>query len=231
MHNLNTFESREQLDQEFATKVAEQLAQAIANKGRASIAFSGGSTPKGFFNALSQKDIDWSKVTVTLADDRWVDVNNNDSNDKLIRENLLINKASSAQLFSLKQEGTFDQEYLTSLTKQANNTVLPLDIVILGMGEDGHTASIFPCSEQVHQGLSTTSEPALMKTIPTTAPYERITFNFNALIGCSHLYLHIVGQSKQDVLNQALANDNAVEMPIRAFLHNSEKTCEIIWAE
>lgn len=231
MHNLNTFESRAELDQEFATKVALQLTQAIESKGHASIAFSGGSTPKGFFKALSQKDIEWSKVTVTLADDRWVDVNNNDSNDKLIRENLLVNKASKAKLFSLKQDGSFDAQYLSNLSMQANKSVLPLDIVILGMGEDGHTASIFPCSAQVNEGLSTTSKPALMKVMPTTAPYERITFNFNALIGCSHLYLHIVGQSKQDVLNQALANENAVEMPIRAFLHNSEKTCEIIWAE
>ena len=231
MQKLITYNNRELLDQKFAAKVAKQLRQAIETNGRASIAFSGGSTPKGFFNALSQQTLEWDKVTVTLADDRWVDVEDNDSNDKLIRENLLVNKASAATLFSLKQAGTFDQDYLSALTKQAQEQVLPLDIVVLGMGEDGHTASIFPCSEQVNEGLSTTAEAALIKVIPTTAPYERITFNFNALIGCSHLYLHIVGQSKQDVLNQAIANDNAVEMPIRAFLHNSEKTCEIIWAK
>ena len=230
MINRNTFNNRSDLDQAFAKQVADQLSEVIANNGSATIAFSGGSTPKGFFNALSQHDITWDKVNVTLADDRWVDVNNNDSNDKLIRENLLVNKAAKATLFSLKQGDSFDQDSLDKLNVAAQN-VLPLDIVILGMGEDGHTASIFPCSEQVEAGLNSSTPACLMKTIPTTAPYERITFNFSALIAAKYLYLHIVGSSKQTVLEQALASDNAVEMPIRAFLQHPTKTCEIFWAE
>ncbi|NMP15287.1 6-phosphogluconolactonase [Thalassotalea sp. Y01] len=230
MINKHVYNSRSELDQSFADRVAEQLADGIAKNGKASIAFSGGSTPKGFFAALSNKDIAWDKVTVTLADDRWVDTEHKDSNDKLLRENLLQNKAQAATLFSLVEQGDFSEAVLDKKNAELVN-VLPLDVVVLGMGEDGHTASIFPCSAQVEQGLATDVAPALMKTEPTTAPYQRITFNFPALINAKHLYLHVVGESKQTVLDQALSSQNALEMPIRAFLQHSQKTVEILWAE
>ena len=226
----NNFKSRAELDVCFADRVAKQITSAISAKGFASIAFSGGSTPKGLFTELSNKDIDWTKVTITLVDDRWVDVTSNDSNDRLLRENLLQNYAAKARFFSLKQADELTDQYLKTLTEQANS-FLPLDVAILGMGEDGHTASIFPCSAQVHQGLDVNADPALIKVVPTTAPYERVTFNYAALIQSSHLYLHVVGQSKQDVISQALADDDAVSMPIRAFLQNKDKTFNIFWAE
>ncbi|WNC70470.1 6-phosphogluconolactonase [Thalassotalea psychrophila] len=226
----NTFKSRSQLDRKFAQRIAKQLTTAISDKGYASIAFSGGSTPKGLFNELSNKNIDWSNVTITLVDDRWVDTASKDSNDRLLRENLLQNYAAKATFFSLKQAENLSEQYLANITEQASRFT-PLDVVILGMGEDGHTASIFPCSAQVHQGLDELADPALIKVVPTTAPYERVTFNYAAIIQASHLYLHVVGQSKQDVISQALADDDATAMPIRAFLQNKDKTCNIFWAE
>ncbi|WP_371189492.1 6-phosphogluconolactonase [Thalassotalea maritima] len=230
MFNNNNFSSRAELDNAFAKQVAAQLQDAISKNGKASIAFSGGSTPKGFFAALSEQDIAWDKVTVTLADDRWVATDHQDSNDKLLRENLLQNKAKKATLFSLVENQDFDSQILANKNQQAQS-LLPLDVVILGMGEDGHTASIFPCSEQVEQGLDESVAPCLMATQPTTAPYQRITFNFPALIDASHLYLHIVGDSKQQVLETALSSKDAMAMPIRAFLHHPEKTIDIFWAE
>lgn len=226
----NTFRTRSLLDQKFAQRIAKQLTAAISDKGYASIAFSGGSTPKGLFKELSNKNIDWSNVTITLVDDRWVDTKSSDSNDRLLRENLLQNYAAKATFFSLKQVDALTEQYLTDLIEQANS-FLPLDVVILGMGEDGHTASIFPCSAQVQQGLDINAAPSLIRVVPTTAPYERVTFNYAALIQASHLYLHVVGQSKQDVISQALENDDALAMPIRAFLQNKDKPCNIFWAE
>ncbi len=230
MIKQHTFVSRDELDLAFAKQIAQQLSDAISVKGYASIAFSGGSTPKGLFTHLSNMPLDWSNVTITLVDDRWVDTDSKDSNDRLLRENLLKNKAVKARFFSLKQASQLTAEYLNTLTAQAQQ-FMPLDVVILGMGEDGHTASIFPCSEQVEQGLDANNAPCLMKTVPTTAPYERVTFNFSALINAAHLYLHLVGDAKQQVLQSALANNNAIEMPIRAFLHHQDKACEIFWAE
>ncbi|WP_371379262.1 6-phosphogluconolactonase [Thalassotalea aquiviva] len=229
MNKLNTFTSKAELDQALAEKIAQQLQDAIEQKGHASIAFSGGSTPKGLFDALSNIDLDWHKVTVTLADDRWVDEQHDSSNAKLIKENLLVNHAHAARFFALKQGQDLTKEQLAELTEQAHQHVLPLDVTILGMGEDGHTASIFPCSAQVDEGLDVDATPALIKVVPTTAPFERISFNFTALIQSNHLYLHIVGDSKQQVLEQALSSDDAREMPIRAFLQHPTKLCEIYW--
>lgn len=231
MNKLNEFKNKEELDLNLAKNVAAQLQQAIDLKGKASIAFSGGSTPKGFFKALSTIDIDWEKVTLTLADDRWLEESHENSNAKLIKENLMVNLAAKASFFSLTQQSDLTTDYLTTLTETANESILPLDVVILGMGEDGHTASIFPCSEQVEQGLDAQLPPMLMKTVPTTAPYNRITFNFPALINTTNLYLHIVGDSKINVLNKALADTNTLEMPIRAFLQNDQKLCNVYWAQ
>lgn len=230
MYQLNDFDSREQLDQALAENVSQILQSAIALKGKASIAVSGGSTPKGFFNVLSTKDIDWNKVTVTLADERWVELNSDASNTRLVHENLLQNKASSAKFFYLKQGEKLCEETLTDLNLAANNTLLPLDVLILGMGEDGHTASLFPCSEQIKQGLDSTNESSLMKVEPKTAPHQRITFSFAALKQSENTFLHVCGEGKKQVLDKALSSNDIFEMPIRAFLQDNSIDTQVYWA-
>ncbi len=231
MYHLNDFASREQLDSALAEQVSSLLQSALALKGKASIAVSGGSTPKGFFKALSEKDLDWKKITITLADERWVDINSSDSNTRLVHEYLLQNNAAAAKFFHLKQGEYLCDETLTDLNLAANNTLLPLDVLILGMGEDGHTASLFPCSEQIQQGLNQTNANALMSVTPTTAPYQRITFSFAALSASKNVFLHISGDSKKQVLGDALASTDIYTMPIRAFLHNDSITTQVYWAQ
>jgi len=231
MHNLNSFNSREELDQALAEKVSQILQSAIALKGKASIAVSGGSTPKGFFNVLSNKDIDWKKVTITLADERWVDINDDASNTRLVHENLLKNNAAAAKFFHLKQGEILCEETLADLNLAANSSLLPLDVLILGMGEDGHTASLFPCSEQIKQGLDISNANALMKVEPKTAPHQRITFSFAALKQSQNTFLHVCGESKKQVLDKAFATTDIFEMPIRAFLQDENIDTQVFWAE
>jgi len=231
MFEQNNFDSREQLDLTLADKVSEILQQAISDKGKASIAVSGGSTPKGFFKELSNKDIQWNKVTITLADERWVDIHSADSNTRLVHENLLQNKASEASFFHLKQGEELCDETLADLNVSANNTLLPLDVLILGMGEDGHTASIFPCSAQIKQALDINNESALMKVEPITAPHQRITFSFASLSQSKNTFLHLCGDSKKTVLESAVADTDIFKMPIRAFLHNDIIDTQVYWAE
>ena len=231
MFNKNIFDSREQLDLGLADKVSEILNLAILENGKASIAVSGGSTPKGFFDLLSKKDIDWSKVTITLADERWVDIYSEDSNTRLVHENLLQNKASEAKFFHLKQGEVLCDEILSDLNIAANNALLPLDVLILGMGEDGHTASIFPCSEQVTKALDSNNKSILMKVEPTTAPYQRITFSYASLSQSKNIFLHLCGNNKKQVLNKALAGGDVFDMPIRKFLQTDNIETQIYWAE
>ena len=203
MHQFNHFSSRAALDSTLAEKVSIILSEAVARQGKASIAVSGGSTPKGFFQALSQIDLPWQSITVTLADERWVEFDSTDSNTRLVHEYLLQNKAVKAKFFHLKQGDNLCAETLGGLNVSAHKAILPFDVLILGMGEDGHTASLFPCSEQIDEGL-TTSEP-LLKVEPTTAPHKRISFSFNTLKQSKNTILHICGEGKKVVLDNALA--------------------------
>ncbi|WP_448211655.1 6-phosphogluconolactonase [Colwellia sp. MEBiC06753] len=230
MYQLNEFNSREALDNELADQVADILSAAVKFKGKASIAVSGGSTPKGFFKVLSNKDLPWKQITVTLADERWVDINDDASNTKLVHENLLQNNAVEANFFHIKQGDKLTSEVLADLNLAAGSTVLPFDVLILGMGEDGHTASLFPCSNEIHSALSRDAAP-LLKVVPQTAPHDRITFSYAYLAQSKNTFLHICGDSKKTVLNQALAGDNVAEMPIRAFLQHPSLNTNIYWAE
>ena len=230
MYQLNEFTNREILDEQLAEQVSSLLSEAIKLKGKASIAVSGGSTPKGFFNLLSQKDIDWSVVTITLADERWVDINDEASNTRLVHENLLVNKATKAKFFHIKQGEELNAETLSDLIFAADSNFLPFDVLILGMGEDGHTASLFPCSDQIDACFSM-STASLLKVQPKTAPHVRISFSFKSLIQSKNIFLHICGTNKKPVLENALAGDDVREMPIRGFLQHSQINTNIYWAE
>ncbi|MBA6346753.1 MULTISPECIES: 6-phosphogluconolactonase [unclassified Colwellia] len=231
MYQLNDFAQRTDLDNALANNVAELLSNALSQKGKASLAVSGGSTPKGFFTALSTKDIDWQNVTVTLADERWVEFESEASNTRLVHENLLKNKAAAAQFFHLKKEGECDQSTLVQLNTDAKSQLLPLDVLILGMGEDGHTASLFPCSEQISSALALDNSDALMKVVPKTAPNDRITFTYAHLAQSKNIILHVCGAGKKVVLEKALSSNNQTEMPIRAFLQNPDINTQVYWAE
>ncbi|MBA6224844.1 6-phosphogluconolactonase [Colwellia sp. MB02u-18] len=230
MYQINEFEQRELLDEALADKVAALLTAALDSKGKASIAVSGGSTPKGFFQALSKKKLAWEAITITLADERWVDIDSSDSNTKLVHEYLMQNEAVKAKFFYLKQGEILSDETLTDLNLAANQQLLPLDVLILGMGEDGHTASLFPCSDEITQCLAKDSQ-ALLKVTPKTAPHQRISFSFAALAQSKNTFLHISGISKKQVLAKAIAGQVCKEMPIRAFLQAPNINTQVYWAK
>jgi len=230
MYLLNEFKEKSDLDEALANKVAELLTNAVALRGKASIAVSGGSTPKGFFTALSKKDLSWKNITITLADERWVPMDSDESNTRLVHENLIQNKAVQAKFFHLKQGEEFTEQTLNDLNFAAESSLLPLDVLILGMGEDGHTASLFPCSDQIEACLDSSTAP-LLKVVPKTAPHERISFSFAHLKRSENTILHISGAAKKQVLNKALAKNDIQEMPIRAFLQAPSIDTNVYWAE
>ncbi len=222
------FSTQHDLTEAFTARIIGLLNQAIASKGKASIAVSGGSTPKPLFAALSRQIIEWDKVIITLADERWVDANHDASNEKLVRDNLLINLAQKAHFVSLTTDDTNAKDAETTISARIDAIDDQYDIVILGMGEDGHTASLFPCSEQIEAGLDKSRVLSAIATQPTTAPYQRMSMTLAKLLSAKHVFLHLTGDNKKAVLVDALANFTELEKPIKAVCDNT--TVDLMWA-
>lgn len=232
MSEWHRFESRADLDQELASLAATTLTAAIETRGHGYLVVSGGSTPLGFFQALSQhQTLDWSKVTVTLADDRWVAPGHADSNETLVYENLLQNAASGATFASLYSGDETPEKGVATL--EAKFAALPtFDLVILGMGGDAHTASLFPNTPALTQGLDPQSPHALIAVHPTTAPHARISMTLARLLRTENLVLHITGANKSEVFEQAIAPEShATDMPIRAVALQQQTPLQVYYAD
>ena len=225
---LNKFDTSTELNDVFAQEIADKLNAGINQNGYASLLVSGGNTPRPMFDQLSQKDIDWSKVNIALVDDRWVDINDPASNEQMVNQALLINNASKANFVGMKTAKVDAFEAQQDVTEKLSHIKQPFDVVILGMGEDGHTASIFPCCEQLDEALTT--KQTIMATQPTTAPHQRMTFTKSALLNSKQLYLHLVGESKEAVLNDVAAGEDEKLAPIRAFLNQDNVPMTVMLA-
>ncbi len=226
----NNYSSGSELAEALAGHVAAKLDKAIETKGRASIAVSGGSTPKAFFKALSNCTLDWSCVTVTLVDERFVPLENPRSNHFLVRENLLQNKAANARFIPLFHDGV-DAEAAASLAAQeAADIFSPFDVVILGMGNDGHTASFFPGGSNLAIAIDASQPKSVVTMEAEGAGETRLTFNFSALQDAALLVLHIEGDAKAETLEKALGDGPEEDMPVRAVLRRAASPTEIYWA-
>jgi 6-phosphogluconolactonase len=215
-----SFADKPTLAKELAEAVADRIRYAIAERGSASIAVSGGSTPGKFFQVLGKtKDIDWSKVSVTLVDERWVDETSDRSNALLVNEKMLQGPAATAHFVPLYSGGSEPDAAGVARTNALVGTLpKPFAAVILGMGNDGHTASFFPGGDTLAEALSGEG-PTLAIRAPG-AGEPRITFTLPRLLETEGLYLHIEGEEKAQVLETALGDGAVEDMPIRAVLRS-----------
>ena len=208
-----------------AADVAERLRQAIAKKGRACLVLSGGRSPVPFLEQLASAELDWTKVTVSLADERWVPVEHADSNAGLLKRYLLQGPAAKAQFLSL-YSATANLELAAEQADRLLAELPPIDVLILGMGDDGHTASLFPNSPNLAEALAADGTRRCYPMLAPTVPHQRLTMSRALLASAETTVLSISGQSKLTTLSAALAGDDVGAMPIRAFL---QPTLEIYW--
>ena len=227
---LHEFKDGAALAEGLADRVAAALADAVATRGRASIAVSGGSTPKAFFKALSRRDIDWGKVTITLVDERFVPADNPRSNHLLVADNLLQDKAKAAGFLPLYRDAGNAEEAAKIVSADADALGHPFDVVILGMGTDGHTASFFPGGSRLAEAISPATPRGVITMEAEGAGETRLTFTFASLQDARLLVLHIEGQGKKDVLAAAEADGPETDMPIRAVLRRAATPVDIYWA-
>lgn len=227
---MHAFASGAELAAGLADKVAEALSAAIATRGSASIAVSGGSTPKAFFQELSSRVLDWDKVTITLVDERFVPPDNPRSNHLLVNANLLKDKAAAAQFLPLYQPAADAKKSAVIATRETRGIDDPFDIAIVGMGGDGHTASFFPGGNNLKLALDPNTPRGIITMEADGAGEPRLTFTFSSLQDARLLVLHIEGESKKEVLAKAEQPGDEMEMPIRAFLRRAASPLQIYWA-
>ncbi|WP_372970654.1 6-phosphogluconolactonase [Marinobacter sp.] len=227
MHDLNLpdavdahfFDTPDDAAVALADAVARHLAERLLIAPRASLVVSGGSTPLPFFKALREKTLDWARIDVLLADERWVPEDDAASNTRLVKENLLQGPAAEANYLSLKQPGDTPADGLAGVEQALAELPLPLDVLILGMGSDGHTASLFPDAPELNEALDTDSTVIVVPMTPPSQAQKRITLTLRALRRAGFTALHLKGDDKLETLKTACSDIAQVkEMPIRAFL-------------
>ena len=223
------FDERGALASALAKAVAADLRGAIARRGKARLAVSGGSTPRAFLIELSKQTLDWAHVTVVPVDDRWVAPDHPRSNERLLRETLLQGAAAQAQLLPLRRPAPTPESALLPVLTQVANEALPLDVVVLGMGEDGHVASLFPDLARRDIGLQPSGRAPVLAIRSAAAPEPRITLTLSAIFTAPSLYLLIEGEKKREVLGGA-ARDPRSMLPIRSVLSGAPVTPQLYWS-
>ena len=208
--------NHDQLAASLALCVAAQLRNALASQPRASLAVSGGRTPTAMLQQLSQQTLDWHRVDVTLADERWVDEQHSASNAALVKTWLLKNNAEAATFYPLYNQAGSAELGQAQCQQQLQHMHWPLDVLVLGMGDDGHTASLFPLCPALPQALST--QDLCIATQAPADPIQRMLLPAHALMHAQHIHLHIEGAAKLRVLQQATALQDGNKTPIYNFI-------------
>ena len=227
------------LAEHLAGEVVIQINNAIAEQGNAVVAFSGGSTPKPLFNELADHDIDWSKVIITLVDERWVDVDHELSNAAFLDKYLLAQLTGDAPIFVplFNDEADIAKGCQKTLENYCQATASDItnprsfDVVILGMGNDGHTASFFPDADNVADLVNPQSTDYLLNCSSPSTQVERITWSLPMLLNSNFLALHMTGETKAEVFQKACINEQVTELPIRSVIFQSKTLLNVYYAD
>jgi 6-phosphogluconolactonase len=211
-------------------EIKVDLEEAIAARGAASLVVSGGRTPAKLFTQLRTEKLDWSKVWVTLADERWVDTTDEASNERFVRETLLMGPAAAARFVGLKNPAPTPEAGADWAARALTRVPHPFDVVVLGMGEDGHMASLFPGSMALARGLDPSAPPVCIAVNALTPPHARISLNLSALLDSRRIVLHFEGEAKWQVYQRARMPGAAAELPVRAILQQKEAPVDVYWA-
>jgi 6-phosphogluconolactonase len=213
-----------------ASRIAAALHAALGRIGRASLIVSGGKSPVELFTALRTEALDWSRVWVTLADERWVEPADAASNERLVREVLLKDAAAAAQFIGLKTGAPTPELGAGPAWDRLADWPRPFDFVLLGMGDDGHTASLFPKSPALRSALDEASPPGLIGMRAPTAPEARLSLNVSALLDSRHIVILIKGEAKWQTYTEACRPGPVEDMPVRALLRQSRTPVDVVWS-
>jgi 6-phosphogluconolactonase len=220
----------ETASRELAARIAASLAAAIGARGVASLVVSGGRSPVRLFEILREQPLDWSHVCVALADERWVSPEDAGSNEHLVREVLLKDHAAAARFLGLKNGAPTPDLGAVSAWETFARVPRPFDALVLGMGDDGHTASLFPGSPNLPRALNQAAAAGCVGMWAPVAPHPRLSLNLTALLDSRRIAVLITGESKWRTYAAACAAGPVEDMPIRAVLRQSRTPVDVVWA-
>ncbi|WP_456386250.1 6-phosphogluconolactonase [Profundibacter sp.] len=209
----------EMMAMDLADILASELNDALHNKERVTLVVPGGTTPAPIFDILSGVHLDWARVNVMLSDERWVSENHARSNTRLLREHLLVDQAAAATLIPLYLENETPETALPQLSK-AIGPLLPIDVLLLGMGQDMHTASLFPKADNLEDAFEPNA-PLLLPMRSRTTPEVRVTLTAPVLHGAMKTHIVFTSKSKNKALKAAHKLKDPMLAPISGFLKGS----------
>jgi len=227
------FADRAELTAALAQAIVARLSDAVSARGSASLVASGGTTPGPLYDRLSGLAAPWERVSVTLADERWVPLDDPLSNARLVRARLIRDRASRARFIGLKT-GHAEPELAEPDVDAALRAIpRPFDLVLLGLGENGHTASLFPHGQGLDAALNL-ADPALaraVRPVAPDAPYPpRMSLTLRAILDSRLIVLLFTGEAKWAVYRQALEAGDVESQPVRAVLRQGATPVEVWWA-
>jgi 6-phosphogluconolactonase len=233
MSEIHWFDNSQQLAPALAGAVARSLRAVLDERPHAVLAVSGGRSPVPVFEALSGAELDWSRVIVTLVDERWVPESHVASNGALVRAHLLLGLAAKARFVPMYTGDASAAEAEGSLAERFRAMPLPFAAVILGMGDDGHTASLFPGSPQLEAGLAlggtVATAPPCLHQLADVSPTERMSLTLPWILHARRIYLQFGGAAKAEVFQTALSGPS-LRTPISYVLAQSRTPVDVFAA-
>jgi len=229
------FENRNHLFTALTAECQDILSEALSKHGTATLLVSGGSTPAPLYEALSKCELVWKKIKVALVDERWVDPQHSASNEALIRRSLLINNAKAAAFTGMKTADKHAAKGQAETEQRFQALPQPFTVAIVGMGNDGHTASLFPHADGLGAALKADGAQLTAaikaKQSPVTGPnIERLSLTLAGLLKCERLIILLTGEDKLAVFDQAMKPGPVEDMPIRALLNQEKVPVEVYWS-
>lgn len=224
----NFFAVREHASIAAANWIASSLATRLQSDSSASLVVTGGSSPSRCYETLADTELAWNHVHVLLSDERWVPESDKDSNERMVRQTLLVKRAAGANLLSFYNKNNSIEKQCEVISSQMNGLPMPFASTLLGMGGDGHIASLFADSPEFEDGIDTSSGKRVIAVSTPASPHPRISLTLSALLQSDEIVLLFFGHDKREVYEQAKLDPEAY--PVSRLLHQQHVPVHVFWA-